>query len=254
MRDADDEYGAGSPASMRGGSARAVAARRATSPSGRSAAEEPAASGGDVPGGAGRSRAATAVHWSSRFQLRGGSALLRRLGASSSDDNIASKSRADLINAKLTQKPTTYDLAIDYSASRPHQIERIAPRHHTYDLNGNFTGWTDEGTERTVASLGTPPTGCASSPTRGARPATSRRTARAAVGHSTTLRLPGRAARRDGDHVVGLRVFWPCPSRTMRGGWSVTRWRRGGARQDEAERISDRIRATLDRAASGERC
>jgi RHS repeat-associated protein len=67
------------------------------------------------------------------------------------DGNVARKTQTDLIEGK-SQAPTTYDLPIGYRAAKPHQIEQIGRRSYTYDLNGNFTGWTDDtsGQSRTV--------------------------------------------------------------------------------------------------------
>jgi RHS repeat-associated protein len=71
--------------------------------------------------------------------------------------NLVSKSQLDEIansNGKnrIEQKPTTYDLGYTYDGAGPHQISRIGTRPYTHDVNGNFTGWTDDvtGQNRTV--------------------------------------------------------------------------------------------------------
>jgi RHS repeat-associated protein len=60
--------------------------------------------------------------------------------------NIVRKTQRDVIDTRLVQRPTTYDLTIEYNAAGPHQITRIGTRSYTYDLNGNFTGWTEDRT------------------------------------------------------------------------------------------------------------
>ncbi len=72
--------------------------------------------------------------------------------------NVATKSQTDVIDKKLTQKPTTYDLdPVTYREDRPHQLTKVGTRSYTFDPNGNFTGWTDDrsGQNRTVTWDGT---------------------------------------------------------------------------------------------------
>ncbi len=71
--------------------------------------------------------------------------------------NVTSKKQTDIVTSPGTspseQKDTTYQhKAIEYRTDNPHQIARIGRRPYTYDLNGNFTSWTDDksGQSRTV--------------------------------------------------------------------------------------------------------
>lgn len=71
--------------------------------------------------------------------------------------NLIAKAQTDVIvqgsGKPVTQHKTTYTYpAIQYGYPAPHQVSRIGTRVYTYDLNGNFTGWTDDATgqRRTV--------------------------------------------------------------------------------------------------------
>lgn len=71
--------------------------------------------------------------------------------------NLISKAQTDVVvqggGKPITQQKTTYTFTpIQYTNAAPHQVARIGTRPYTYDLNGNFTGWTDDATgqRRTV--------------------------------------------------------------------------------------------------------
>jgi RHS repeat-associated protein len=62
--------------------------------------------------------------------------------------NIVTKKQTDTVfnspgKKGLVQKPTSYDYSLQYASSRPHVLTKVAQRPYTFDLNGNFTGWTD---------------------------------------------------------------------------------------------------------------
>ncbi|MGH9222291.1 MAG: SpvB/TcaC N-terminal domain-containing protein [Acidimicrobiales bacterium] len=65
--------------------------------------------------------------------------------------NVASKRQADVIDGKLTQKPTTYDFtSLAYRSDKPHQLDTVGTKSFSYDPNGNLTGWQDGSQNRTV--------------------------------------------------------------------------------------------------------
>ncbi len=66
--------------------------------------------------------------------------------------NVSAKKQTDVINGKLTQKPTTYDFkSMGYRTDKPHQLAAIGKKTYSYDANGNFTGW-QEGSDRRIVS------------------------------------------------------------------------------------------------------